>query len=258
MTSPVLRLLDARLARDGAAPLITYYDDATGERTELSAVTLDNWVAKTANLLRDGLDVEPGHRVAVLLDPHWQAAAVLLGAWANGAVVTAALPAQVLVVPEQRMTDFDDNVDGDADAEHILGLSLHPLGGRLSQAPPSTTDYAAEVPVYADDFAPYEPVPATAPAMVVGDLRWNAAELVHTARELAARLGLVDGDRLLVDIGTGLDAGPVAWLLAPLAAGASVVLCANPDPDKLAHRAGTERVTVTLGLALDGVRAAGS
>ena len=32
-------------------PLVTFYDDATGERTELSGITVGNWVAKTGNLL---------------------------------------------------------------------------------------------------------------------------------------------------------------------------------------------------------------
>lgn len=257
----MLSLLADRVAADAAGPLITYYDDVTGERTELSAVTLANWVAKTANLLQDGLDVEPGHRVAVLLAPHWQTAAVLLAAWANGAVVTEVLPAEVLVVPEQRMFDFEPDGVGDPEADHVLVLSLHPLGGRLHRTgrlPASTTDYAAEVPVYGDVFTCYSPVEADAAALVVGEVTWSAAELVHTARELAARLGLNAADRLMVDVGTGHDAGPVAWLLAPLAAGASIVLCANLDADKLAHRASTERVTVTLGLVVDGVRTAGS
>ena len=48
-------LLDPLLARDPMGPRITYYDDATGERIELSAVTLANWAAKTANLLREEL-----------------------------------------------------------------------------------------------------------------------------------------------------------------------------------------------------------
>ncbi len=76
-------LLAAVLAADPSGPLVTQYDDATGERIELSATTLDNWVAKTANLLQDG-GVESGARAAVLLPPHWQTAAILLGCWSAG------------------------------------------------------------------------------------------------------------------------------------------------------------------------------
>src|SRR4029079_7878105 len=80
-------LLDPILRSDPVGPRITYYDDATGERIELSAVTLGNWAAKTANLLRDELGAGPGSRVAVLLPAHWQTAAVLLGVWYIGAEV---------------------------------------------------------------------------------------------------------------------------------------------------------------------------
>ncbi len=80
-------LLDPLLRADPMGPRITYYDDATGERIELSTVTLANWAAKTANLLRDELGAGPGTRVAVLLPAHWQTAAVLLGVWWIGAEV---------------------------------------------------------------------------------------------------------------------------------------------------------------------------
>ncbi|HZB48967.1 MAG TPA: TIGR03089 family protein, partial [Mycobacteriales bacterium] len=63
-------LLAAALAGDRAGPLLTFYDDATGERTELSTTTVANWVAKTANLLRDDVGAAPGDRVAVLLPAH--------------------------------------------------------------------------------------------------------------------------------------------------------------------------------------------
>ncbi|MGF7238961.1 MAG: hypothetical protein ACQSGP_29015, partial [Frankia sp.] len=53
----VAAALARRLATDPARPMLTFYDDQTGERTELSATTLDNWVAKTANLLTDSLGV---------------------------------------------------------------------------------------------------------------------------------------------------------------------------------------------------------
>ncbi len=49
------RLLTQAVADDPARPLITFYDDSAGERVELSVVTFANWVAKTANLLVDGL-----------------------------------------------------------------------------------------------------------------------------------------------------------------------------------------------------------
>ena len=75
------------LNRDPVGPRITFYDDATGERIELSTVTLANWAAKTANLLRDELGAGPGSRVAVLLPAHWQTAAVLFGIWYIGAEV---------------------------------------------------------------------------------------------------------------------------------------------------------------------------
>ncbi len=77
------------LRADPVGPRITYYDDATGERIELSAVTLANWAAKTGNLLRDELGGGPASRVAVLLPAHWQTAAVLFGVWWIGAEVAA-------------------------------------------------------------------------------------------------------------------------------------------------------------------------
>ncbi len=80
-------LLAAALGRDPARPLLTYYDDATGERTELSVATFANWVAKTANLLRDDLGVQPGGLVAVDLPLHWQAAVWLQSCWELGLVV---------------------------------------------------------------------------------------------------------------------------------------------------------------------------
>ena len=55
MTNLSAAVLDPLLRTDPAGPRITYYDDATGERIEVSAVTLANWAAKTANLLRDEL-----------------------------------------------------------------------------------------------------------------------------------------------------------------------------------------------------------
>jgi uncharacterized protein (TIGR03089 family) len=71
-------LLAGGVAADAGRPLLTYYDDATGERTELSTAALAGWAARTACLLREGCGLGVGSRAAVLLPPHWQTAAVLL------------------------------------------------------------------------------------------------------------------------------------------------------------------------------------
>src|SRR5262247_2412085 len=80
-------------------PLITWYDDQSGDRAELSGATLANWVAKTANLLVDGGGLGPGDRAAVLLPPHWQTAAVLLGAWSANVSVSFRLAATAALAP---------------------------------------------------------------------------------------------------------------------------------------------------------------
>jgi hypothetical protein len=92
---------------------------------------------------------------------------------------------------------------------------------------------------------------------VLGGLQLTLGGLVDTATELAGRLGLVAGDRVLVDERTATEAGPVAWLLAPLAAGASLVLCRSAAANGLQHRGEVERVTATLGVRLDGIRELG-
>jgi hypothetical protein len=49
----------------------------------------------------------------------------------------------------------------------------------------------------------------------------------------------------------------VTWLLAPLAAGGSIVLVRHAAPEGLASRASAERVTATLGRRIEGIRELG-
>jgi uncharacterized protein (TIGR03089 family) len=257
-------LLASAVGRNPAAPLLTYYDDATAERIELSAVTLANWVAKTANLLQDEFDIGPGSTVAVALPVHWQTAAVLLGAWSCGATVVDTATEDygrladidVVLAAQDRLAALADAGEDAVDID-LLGLSLHPLGMGMADYVGPARDFALEVRAQGDRFVPYEfPDPAD-PGLRIGELEITLAGLTDAARELASRLGIVAGDRILVDERTAAEAGPVAWLLAPLAAGASLVLCRNPIEDVLAHRAEIERVTATLGLRIEGVRELG-
>lgn len=242
-------LLRSALAADPARPLVTFYDDATGERVELSVATFANWVAKTANMLQDDLSAGPGNRLALLLPAHWQSAVWLLACASVG--VTAEIGGDP--------SDADVVVSGPdtLDAARACGgervaLALRPLGGRFPQPPEGFADYAVEVPSHGDRFAPYAPVDAAAVALRVhgpageDTVELTAAALVERAAADAERRGLAQGSRLLsalpYDTWEGLSAG----LYAPLAANGSVVLCRNMEElsaESLAQRVASERVT---------------
>ena len=253
-------LLTEALRRNAGGPLVTFYDDVSGERTELSAATLANWVAKTANLLQDEFDVGPGSTVAVTLPVHWQTAAVLLGVWSCGAAVldTAGedndrfTEADVVLADADRLPPLEEQ-----GLEQLMGLSLHPLGLGMAGYTGPARDFALEVRAHGDVFSPWQPVDPAGPGLVLGGGELTLRGLVEAATELAGRLGIVEGDRLLVDERTAAEAGPVVWLLAPLAAGASLVLCRDADPTALGSRAASERVTATLGLRIEGFRELG-
>lgn len=237
-------LLDAALAADPARPLVTYYDDTTGERVELSVATFANWVAKTANLLQGDLAAEPGDRLALLLPAHWQTAVWLLACAATG---VTAVPADPDPAAADLVVSGPDTLErARACTGERVALSLRPLGGRFPQPPAGFADYAAEVPGQGDRFQPYAPVDPDAPALDVAGARFTAAELVGRARADAQSAALAPGTRTLSTLGYDTWEGLSAGLYAPLAAGASVVLCPYLDrlsPEQQEKRRADERVS---------------
>jgi uncharacterized protein (TIGR03089 family) len=234
------RALAQAVRRDPTTPLLTYYDDATGDRTELSGATLDNWVSKTANLLLDGIGLAPGDTVAVLMPPHWQTAAVVLGVSAAG--LAADLddrpgPADALFTTPDQVTTAAGKATGDRYATGLL-----PLAMPLRELPAGYQDYVLEVRNYGDHFggAPVGPDDAA----LAGPVPLSHLAVLRTATERAAELGVAAGDRVLIDARSYPD--PIDWLFAPLVAGASIVLCANLDPAKLDARATAEKASVKL------------
>lgn len=205
----VPRLLSDRLATDPAGPIITFYDDATGERVELSTATLDNWIAKTANMLVDGLGLGPGDTASIGLPLHWQAAVAVL------ACASAGL--DVIDTGDERpaVAFWAEGTGEPPDADDIVGLSLRPLAGALTASYPGVTDYAREVAGFGDRFTPAHPTEIT--------------------------VGEPVSDRVLVT-----DELPVDLLLAVIAGGGSLVLCRHPVPTALARRAAAERITKVL------------
>ncbi|WFE24944.1 TIGR03089 family protein [Solwaraspora sp. WMMD791] len=247
MTNNLAGLLAVTIAADPTRPLLTWYDDAIGDRTELSGATLANWVAKTANLIVDGAGATAGDTAEVLLPPHWQTAAVLLGCWSAGLTVRA--PG---LADDQDQASAGNQVDGTAGpaaevcfaAAHQLPgpdrppageqylLSLAPMAMPARDLPPGWADYVTEVRGHGDHFTPY---PAVDP---------QDAQLAARAAARGAELGIVAGSRVLIDADRHPD--PVDWLLAPLAATASVVLCRQLDQASLHGRAASEKVDLVL------------
>ena len=227
-------ILDPLMASDPAGPRITYYDDATGERIELSTVTLANWAAKTANLLRDELGADPSTRVAVLLPAHWQTAAVLLGSWWAGAqvVLEPGTEAEIALCTADRLADADAAVG----TGEVAVLSLDPFGKPVPDLPVGVTDYATAVRVHGDQVVPERhPGPAL-------DGR-SVDEVLAAARESAAAQGITATDRIMSTARWDTADDLIANLLAVFTAGASLVQVANPDPAALDRRRQTEKVT---------------
>jgi uncharacterized protein (TIGR03089 family) len=266
MTGPA-DLLRRVVTAEPSRPLVTFYDDAAGERIELSAKTFDNWVAKTANLLVDGLDAEPGERVALALPPHWQTAVWLFACWAAGLTVVPIEPGDLAGIAASGAEIVVVAGAGTAApapaARDIVGLSLHAMGAPLRGGAPGVIDYAVEVRSYGDRFAPYTPVDADAPALIIGSPAaaekvaetnvikntYSGSELVEQARSAADRWGLDAQSRVLVDMPfTTLD-GLLAGLIAPIHTGGSVIICRNLDKETVNQRVSVEHVTAVAGVA---------
>jgi uncharacterized protein (TIGR03089 family) len=225
------------LRADPVGPRITYYDDATGERIELSGVTLANWAAKTGNLLRDEMGAGPASRVAVLLPAHWQTAAVLFGVWWIGAeAVLESGPADMALCTAERLDEADSTVEPGGD---VAVLSLDPFGRPAPDLPIGVTDYATSVRVHGDQIVPERhPGPAFAGRSV--------GEILADCETSAAARALTSNDRVLSTASWAQPDELVDCLLSILAVGASLVQVANPDPSTLQRRIETEKVTRIL------------
>jgi hypothetical protein len=147
-------------------------------------------------------------------------------------------PPDVTFVSRKRL---DSWLEDEPDARHRFVLGLDPSAAALQDVPTGYRDYIVEVYRFTDSLQWYAPIVPTDAATVCGTSyeQWGSV-----ARAVATSLGLRPGDRLLVDANE--HEHPVKWLLAPLAAGASVVLCANVDTDAVASRIAAERITRVL------------
>jgi uncharacterized protein (TIGR03089 family) len=232
------------LREDAGRPLVTFYDDATGERVELSVTTYANWVAKTANLLQDELDVERGARVLVDLPTHWLGAVWLGACWTVGVAVTTDVteaPAVDLVVcgPDRP----GEHAERSAPGAPVVALSLRPLGARfVDPLPEGVLDYGAVVLAQPDAFVAHDPVAAD-------DAAWQREGTTLSQQQLlreAAEAPLFEPrGRLLTDLNPCSPEG-VGTLLSPQLLGGGTVWVAHPDPAGWQRRYEQERATALL------------
>ncbi|HEY3528528.1 MAG TPA: TIGR03089 family protein [Nocardioides sp.] len=228
------QILSGLLAADAGRPLVTFYDDASGERTELSVTTWANWVAKVSSLLADELDVEHGSRLLVDLPPHWLGTVVLGAAWGCG----------FEVVWEGDDGDVDAVVTGrdglgrwasEAGRIPVVASALRPLAGRFPDGVPGGVhDLGAEVWSQPDAYVAW-------PGPEDGDLAVAGTTQADLWRSAAAG-DLADGGRLLSEANPASPSG-LASLTEPLARSGSLVLVTQASEERRGRIAADERVT---------------
>ncbi|MBJ7358441.1 TIGR03089 family protein [Nocardioides sp.] len=237
------QILEAERRRDGGRPLLTWYDESTGERVELSVATYANWVAKTASLLVEEHDLERGDLFRVDLPVHWLTAVFVGAAWTAGLVVTQDddAPAAVVTGPAGL-----DRWAASADDLPVLACSLLPMGVRFAgPLPAGVHDVGVDVWSQPDAFVASDPPTASDAATSTGGVVVTHGELWSAA---AAGSLLTDGGRLMV---AANPASPpeLATFTEPLARRGSVVLVVGPGlhgeagSDRLDGLAQAERVT---------------
>ena len=225
-------ILERLLRGEVGRPLVTFYDHASGERTELSVATYANWVAKTASLLADEFDLERGQSIRIDLPTHWLGPVFLGAAWTVGLVVTESDHADAVVCGPERVDHWA--VAGPDTT--VLASALHPLGMRFADPlPDGVHDFGAEVWSQPDAFVPFDPPDADDLAVdgtTQGEL-WDAA---------AAGSVLTDGGRVLTEENPASPSG-IPSFTEPLVRGGSLVLVAHADPGRLEATYAAEHAT---------------
>ena len=228
--SPLLaERLRQRVGSNGSAPLLTYYDLDSGERTELSAISFRNWVDKTSNMLVDDLAVDQGDVIsmplAVEAPGHWLTAVWQLASWQVGLVVDLTNPPTPAAVVTGRQWRGSKGPE-------VYACALHPLGfGFGEPLPDGVRDYGIEVRSHGDR---YSGLPPEADRMA-----WVDAERTVTQADLIK----IDGPpaRRLVRAGdpwaTCRDG-----LATALVTGGSVVIAVGGNVEQLSRIGQSERV----------------
>lgn len=230
MTTPLSSLLHDLRSGNPTAPRLTWYGP-DAERVELSGKVLDNWVAKTSNLLQDELDAEPGMRIRLDLAPHWKSLVWALAAWQLGLeTVLAGSDADFLV------TAATDQPAGEYDA--VIAVALPALAMRWAgNLPAGWVDYAADVRSHGDFFMAHDEPATSATAVTAAD------GTVFTQQDLMTNFAVPQANsaRIHVAASSGLEAA-LADALGAWHSDGSIVLT-HQSVELTEHLKATERIS---------------
>ncbi|WJZ01899.1 TIGR03089 family protein [Corynebacterium freiburgense] len=213
-----MELLRHLLDAQATTPRLTVYNETTGARLDFSAITLDNWAAKVANMLVEEFDLSPGESIRIDLPAGWQTVVLVLGALAAGIEPKFSGEGDVLFTAPDRLADLEGWIALVSDDP--FGRGIAETGGEV---PPGIIDFGPTVRLYGDVFdAPTPALPDIVPTSLPAKVRTLAT-------------GWTDAQSF------------AAQVLEPLAAGGSTVIVTGlADATRLAAIAKAERVTLPL------------
>jgi len=225
--------LQDRVKRRGSDPLITWYGPQNA-RMELSGITFANAVAKTAGMLIEELETQPGDTVLIRLPLHWQ-----LPMWCAAADV-AGLNLAIQELPSGQEPNFIVETDETGDPRYpnaaSIVTSVSAFGLPMAGLPESTIDHARLAMGQPDVFLGE---PLAGQLANHGGVWWASQEVRDAALAAADSVGLTTGGRLLCALSsTGPEVALLSWA-APLLLNATVVLVQSGDVTVIGHAEGS-------------------
>ncbi|KRE37670.1 hypothetical protein ASG73_08435 [Janibacter sp. Soil728] len=219
---------------DSASPRITCYDDlpgpTAGERVELSARVLGNWVSKASNALQEEWDIEPGSVVHIAMRPHWRLTYWAWAVWSVGAVLDLDGEGSADLV----VTDDPAALPQDGPAVLVTRAAL--ARGAGLALPDGVMDEAADLSTHGDLFAAWNEPQGDDIALRVAGQETSYEDLGSTSTPTTkgARVQLVDPSAEAL-----LRTSLAVWS----AEGSLVVHLGPTDEQTLSRRADAEGVT---------------
>ena len=218
------QLFGELLAAQPSRPFVTYYDEQSGERSELSVRSLANWVAKTHFLLLDELGLGVGDAAYLDVPAHWLSVPAILGCLTAGLEITDDTTRAAVAFVDSSPVDVPDV------------FAIRPRDG--------ATDYATAVRPMPDAWSAVQlPGSDDDPCFA----RRTRGELVSISRKRAGELGIAEGGRVLTTRTWESDDDVLDTLFVPLVMSGSVVFVANATDDAVVERRREqERASVRL------------